>query len=84
MQNIFSSLNNNLTIFSPEVHIIHFKLANLYRSEETGRAFPSRPSSTSSGRILVHSQNSSRCHSNYRTRAAQRETISASFQNAEA
>lgn len=84
MQNIFPSLNNNLTIFSSEVHIIHFKLANLYRSEETGYTFPSPPSSTSSGRILVYFQNSSRCHGNYRTRAAQCETISASFQKAEA
>lgn len=46
MQIIFLSLKNNLIIFSPEVHIIYFKLANLYRSEETGYAFPSPPSTT--------------------------------------
>lgn len=39
MQNISPSLGN-LTIFSPEVHIMHLKLANLYQSEETGYSSP--------------------------------------------
>lgn len=84
MQIIFLSLKNNLIIFSPEVHIIYFKLANLYRSEETGYPFPSPPSTTQLRENTCTLSELQSLSKLYRTKAAQRETLSARFQKAEA